>query len=56
MPKKKLTKTQVSSAVSTVVLRLSRMFNDKMQYGRDSHVKASTKKLLELVEQVQRIR
>tara|TARA_R100001163_G_C4986010_1_gene140352 strand:- start:19 stop:192 length:174 start_codon:yes stop_codon:yes gene_type:complete len=54
--KKKITKAQVSSNVSGVVLRLSRMFNDKMTHGRDSHVKASTKKLLDLVEQVQRIR
>ena len=56
MARKKMTKTQVSSNVSGVVLRLSKMFNDKMTHGRDSHVKASTKKLLDLVEQVQRIR
>ena len=50
-----MTKTQVASARSTIVLRLSRMFNDKMKHGRDSNVKASTKKLLDLVEQIQRI-
>jgi len=48
MPKKKLTKAQVKSQLRTAKHAVYRLFFDKFEYGSDSFISISNRKLEEI--------
>ena len=54
MPKKKLTKTQVNSKYNQIVKNMRVLILDRLDYGKQSQVPYTVKKLLDIQAQIER--